>query len=101
MVAASLLPGRGFAQASIVRDGQRIAVPYGIPVDDVLPALAIIWAEADRPGRMLVRWSTSEDPSDAREVMPVHAQEDSNFAGKLDLMGLPGDQRNPYEVRWI
>jgi len=101
MGAASLLPGRGFAQASIVRDGQRIAVPYGVQVGDVLPGRAIIWAKADRPGRMLVRWSTSEDLSDASEVMPVHALEDTNFASKLDLMGLPADQRISYEVRFL
>lgn len=99
--AAALLPRTGFAQATIVRDGQRIGVPYGVQVGDMLPGRAIIWAKADRPGRLLVRWSTTEDMSKARQALPVHALEDTDFTAKLDLMGLPADQRISYEVRFL
>lgn len=98
---AALLPRSGFAQASIVRDGQRIAAPYGVQVGDVLPGRAMLWAKADRAGRMLVRWSTTEDPSEGREVLPVHALENTDFTAKLDLMSLPADQRISYEVRFL
>ena len=60
---------------------------------DILPRRAMLWAKADRPGRMLVRWSTTEDLSEARQALPVHALEDTDFTAKLDLMGLPADQR--------
>ena len=99
--AGSLLPGRGFAQATVTSEAQRIQVPYGVQVGDMRPGRAVVWAKADRPGRMLVRWSTSDDLSGARDALPVNALEDTDFAGKLDLAGLPADQRISYEVRFL
>jgi alkaline phosphatase D len=94
------IPG-GFARASILRDGQRIAMPAGVQTGDILPGRAMLWAKADRPGRMLVRWSTTESFGDARHATPVHALEDTDCTAKLDLTGLPPGQRIFYEVRFL
>lgn len=99
--AATLLPARGFAQATITRDADRIAIPCGAQVGDIMPGSAILWSKADRPGRMLARWSTREDMVDAVAAPPAHALVDSDCTAKLDLAGLPAGQRIFYEVRFL
>ena len=99
--AGALLGPGGFARASIVRDAARIQIPGGVQVGDLLPGRAMLWAQADRPGRMLVRWSTRADLADAVAVAPLHVTEATDHAGKVDLDGLPADQHIFYEVRFL
>ncbi|MEO1019543.1 MAG: PhoD-like phosphatase N-terminal domain-containing protein, partial [Pseudomonadota bacterium] len=98
LVTASGLPVRGFAQTTILSESARVAAPYGAQVGDLRPGSAIIWSKADRPARMVVSWSTSDTFTTARGASPVNVLEDSNYTGKVDLLGLPADQRIFYRV---
>ncbi len=84
------------AQTAVVR--QRIALPYGVQTGDVAGDRAIVWGRADRPGRMVVEWATTESFRDARAVRGPAALEDTDFTAKLDLAGLPADQHVFYRV---
>lgn len=95
-----LVFGQG-APAVIVSERQRIRAPLGVQAGDVGDGRAIVWSKADRPARMLVRWSTREDFADARALRPLHVLDDTDFTGKLELTGLPDGQRIFYEVRFL
>jgi alkaline phosphatase D len=94
--AALMVPhwnGRALAQE---RGG--VQVPYGVQTGDVTGDRAIVWARADRPARMHVRWATTERFDDARHAPVVDALEPTDLAGKVDLAGLPAGQRVFVEV---
>lgn len=92
--------GQG-APSVIVSEQQRIQAPLGVQSGDVGDGRAIIWSKADRPARMLVRWSTREDFAESRHVRPLHVLEDTDYTGKVELTGLPDGQRIFYEVRFL
>ena len=52
----------------------------------------MVWARADRPARMMVEWSTTEDISNAEKVQQLDVIAGRDYAGKLLLDGLPSDQ---------
>ncbi|GBD44112.1 Alkaline phosphatase D [bacterium HR40] len=95
-----LVFGQG-APAVMISERQRIRAPFGVQSGDVGDGRAIVWSKADRPARMLVRWSTREDLADARAVRPLHVLEDTDFTGKVELTGLPDGERIFYEVRFL
>ena len=70
---------------------------------DVIPGRAMIWSRTDRPARMLVRWSTREDFAPSRFSHPTSFKgpvctAETDFTGRLELLGLPPDQQIFYEV---
>ncbi len=105
LLAGSLPAARDFAQASapavITSDKMRPALPSGVQAGDLLGDRAILWAQADRPARMLVEWATTESFADARRVPGPAALEAAEFTAKLDLAGLPPGQRIFYRVTMV
>ncbi len=89
-LAAALAPKLAVAQTTVLR--QRIALPYGVQMGDLAGDRAIIWTRANRPGRMMVEWATTESFADSHIVPGPAALEDTGFTAKLDLQGLPADQ---------
>ncbi|GBD41078.1 Alkaline phosphatase D [bacterium HR39] len=87
--------------APAVVAASRIRVTHGVQAGDVDGDRAVIWARADRPARMLVRWGTRENLSDARHAPPLHVSAAGDFTGKIELVGLPAGQRIVYEVRML
>jgi len=104
LLRASAASGMALAAPGLVRAQtvlpQRITLPFGVQTGDVAGARAIVWAKADRPGRMIVDWATTESFANARTVQGPTALDDTDFAAKLDLTGLPADQRVFYRVRF-
>jgi alkaline phosphatase D len=105
LIAGSILPARGFAQATapavITSEQMRPTLPSGVQTGDLLGDRAILWAQADRPARMLVEWATTESFADARKVQGPAALEDADFAARLDLAGLPAGQRIFHRVTMV
>ena len=58
----------------------------------------MVWARADRPSRMILEWATTEGFADARRVVGPAALAESDYAAKLDLIGLPAGQQIFYRV---
>jgi alkaline phosphatase D len=105
LLAGALVPARGFAQASapavITSERMRPTLPSGVQAGDLSGDRAMLWAQADRPARLLVEWATTESFADARLVQGPAALEDADFTAKLDLDGLPAGQRVFYRMRFI
>jgi alkaline phosphatase D len=105
LIAGSLLSAHGLAQqaapAVVISDKMRPALPSGVQSGDLLGDRAILWAQADRPARMLVEWATTESFANARRVTGPAALEDTDCAAKLDLTGLPMGQRIFYRVTMV
>jgi alkaline phosphatase D len=76
----------------------RPQMPFGLQIGDVRSDRAVVWCAADRPAQMLVRWSTRESLADAVAAPAVLLLDDRDHTGKLDLAGLPADQRIFVEV---
>ena len=81
--------------------GPRPQTPFGLQMGDLRGGSAVIWSAADRPSRMMVRWSTQESMADAHIVAPTHALLDSEFTAKLELTELPPDQEIFVEVSFL
>jgi alkaline phosphatase D len=79
----------------------RPAIPFGVASGDVTGSSAIVWSRADRPCRMTVEWSTVESMKDARRGPSIDATQDGDFTAKVDLTGLPPNQRIFYRVRFM
>jgi alkaline phosphatase D len=93
--------GLAVAVPRLVRaQAPRVAVPFGVQTGDVAGDRAIVWAKADRPARMIVEWATMENFTNGRTVRGPAALGDTDYAAKLDLTGLPPDQRIFYRVRF-
>ncbi|MCS6876790.1 MAG: alkaline phosphatase D family protein [Geminicoccaceae bacterium] len=89
------------APAVIASERMRIKVPYGVQVGDLSGDRAILWAKADREARMIVEWATTESMKDARTVVGPNVAEDTDFCGKIDLVGLPPGETVFYRVSFL
>jgi alkaline phosphatase D len=66
-------------------------VTDGIQIGDPLADAAIVWARADRPSRLVVEYSSSQNFSGLRRVLGPVVTADSDFTGRIDLKNLqPG-----------
>jgi alkaline phosphatase D len=65
---------------------------------DVGISSAVLWAASDRPARVRVRWSTTEDLGNATMVTGPTVTPETAFAGKLVLRDLPAGQDVFYEI---
>jgi alkaline phosphatase D len=88
-----LAPGRA---AALVRSGRPsvLAVASG----DVGGARGMVWAQCDRPARMVVEYATTEAFRDARRVVGPAALAATDFTARVDLSGLTPGQRILYRV---
>jgi len=104
-VAGSLLPAHTVAQqaapAVITSERMRPTLPSGVQTGDLLGDRAILWAQADRPARMMVAWATSESFEGARTLRGPAALEHADFTARLDLAGLPPGQKIHYRVTMV
>ncbi len=99
--AAAALPfaQRG-APAIVTRDSGRPGMPCGVAAGDVAAGRAIVWSRTDRPARMIVECSTTASFRDVRRIVGSAALEDTDFTARVDLTGLPPNQRISYRVRF-
>ena len=96
--AAGTLLGPRHAAALIRDDAARPAATHGAIAGDVTGDRAIVWSRTDRPARMVVEWSTRESFTDARRVVGPAALPETGFTARVDLLGLPPDQKIVYRV---
>lgn len=99
--ASALALGTGLVRAPAAIAANRPTTPFGVQTGDIAGDRAILWSKTDRPARMIVRWSTTEDMSDANTAPFVNAVEDTDYAAKLDLSGLPAGQDIFYDVQFL
>jgi alkaline phosphatase D len=89
---------QGTAPAAITRDSARPQIPLGVMSGDVTGERVVIWSKCDRPGRIFVEYSTSEQFRDAKRIAGPSAIEDSDFTARVDLAGLVAGQDLFYRV---
>ena len=78
--------------------GQRPGITHGVQAGDLMEGRAVLWSRVDRPARMRVEVSTRESMADARLIQGPVALEPTDFTARIDLTGLPADQRIFYRV---
>ncbi|MEQ8485766.1 MAG: alkaline phosphatase D family protein [Pseudomonadales bacterium] len=93
VLAASAAPGSVGATRAAAPAGSRPQLPYGLQVGDLKDGGAVLWAAADRPSRLMARWSTRASMTDAVIVPGALLVDATDLTGKLALTGLPPDQR--------
>ncbi len=65
---------------------------HGIQFGDVLSDRVMVWSRADRPGRMLVEYSSNPDFKHSTVVQGPLAFENTDYTARIDLTGLPPGQ---------
>ncbi|MBD3624403.1 MAG: alkaline phosphatase D family protein [Rhodobacteraceae bacterium] len=80
------------AAPALVRAAVRPVFTHGVQSGDVDAASGMIWTRTDRPARVAVEVATTESFKDARQLAPLHALPESDFAVKRLIEGLPSDQ---------
>src|SRR5262245_43300023 len=101
---AALVAGPTFIRSP----DDRPQMPCGVATGDVTAGpsagqgRAMVWSKCDRPGRLIVEYSTRplESAPDGRRIVGLAALEDTDFTARLDLTGLPEGQRISYRVRF-
>ncbi|NNF37708.1 MAG: twin-arginine translocation signal domain-containing protein, partial [Gemmatimonadetes bacterium] len=93
------LPSDG-APGLITSPRRRPLIPNGVQSGDVTPSRAIIWSRSDRPARMEVEWSTSDQFTNARRISGPAALESTAYTAKVDLRDLPPAEQIVYRVRF-
>jgi alkaline phosphatase D len=86
------LLGAQDSTALVVADSERPRVSHGLQIGDVLADRAVVWSRADRPARLIVEWSPSDDFAEAVRVRGPHALEVSDYTARVDLTGLPAGE---------
>ena len=69
----------------------------GIQIGDPMADRVMVWARADRPSRLIVEYSPSEEFTDRRVVTGPVVTAESDFTGRVDLKDLRAGQN--YYVR--
>jgi len=78
----------------------RPAITDGVQAGDVTGDRALIWSRTDKPARLLVEWDTQESFRSLRKVVGPITTAAQDYTARLDLSGLPADQRIFYRVRF-
>jgi alkaline phosphatase D len=84
--------GASLAMPSISRASSRPVFTHGVQSGDVDTSSGMIWTRTDRPARVMMEVSTTEDFANARKLAPLNALPDSDFTLKRLVGGLPSDQ---------
>lgn len=95
--ASLLLPSQAFAAPAFVRSG-RPQISHGVQSGDVSSSGAVVWARADRPARMFVEVSATENFRGANRVAGPVLESGHDLTGKVRLHGLPVGQDVFYRV---
>ncbi len=95
---ASMAAAPFFRSPSVRVPGPEVSL--GIASGDVSPTGAVIWARADRPGRMVVEFSTTEAFRDASTVVGPLATPETDLTARVALEKLPPGQTIFYRVRF-
>lgn len=88
----------GRAPAIVAAESARPTLPYGVMSGDALADRAMLWAAADRPGRMLVEWSRDPGFRQAQRRAGPLATPATGLTAKLDLTGLPPGEEIHYRI---
>ncbi len=80
------------AAPSISRASSRPVFTHGVQSGDVDTVSGMIWTRTDRPARVMMEVSTTESFANARQLAPMTAMPQSDFAVKRLVEGLPSDQ---------
>lgn len=83
------------------RANQRPVLSHGVQSGDIATDGGMVWARADRASRMKVEVATTESFADARRLPGLGLTEATDFTGKIELTGLPADQRIFYRVSMV
>jgi len=73
-------------------------VTHGIAAGDVHGGRAVVWSRVDRPSRLVVEYSSTENFAKALRVAGPAALEASDFTARVVLTDLPAGQRVFYRV---
>ena len=95
------VPSLALAQTAtpfITRDAMRPQMAHGIQSGDPKADGAVIWTRSDRPARMWLEWATTASFNNPTRVRGPYLMEDSDFTGRIDLVGLPASQEIFYRV---
>lgn len=95
-LAHALTPRR--APAFVRRDESRPGIPCGVASGDVSADSGVVWSRTDRPGRMIVEWSTRASFQDARTVVGPATLPEDDFTARVLLTNLPPGQTIVYRV---
>ncbi|MEP0884216.1 PhoD-like phosphatase N-terminal domain-containing protein [Trichocoleus sp. ST-U3] len=102
IVAADLLSKSGQAQvaapAIVTSDKMRPQIPFGVASGDITGNSAVVWSRCNRPGRMIVKYSTTESFRNVQRVVGPAALENSDFTARIYLADLPLGQQIFYRV---
>jgi alkaline phosphatase D len=94
-------PGLVLAQSApavITRDAMRPQMVHGIQSGDPTSDGAVIWTRSDRPARLWLEWASTASFANATRVRGPYLMEDTDFTGRVDLVGLPAGQEIFYRV---
>ncbi len=80
------------AMPAISYAASRPVFTHGVQSGDVDMSSGMIWTRTDRPSRVMMEISTTEDFADARRLTPLNALPTSDLAVKRLVSGLPSDQ---------
>ncbi|AGZ39813.1 alkaline phosphatase D family protein [Actinoplanes friuliensis] len=80
------------------RARHRPVLTHGVQSGDATAHSAVVWARADRPGRMWVEASRRPDLRGARRVRGPILTPGTDFTGKVRLRGLPAGEKIYYRV---
>ena len=80
------------AMPSLSRAASRPVFTHGVQSGDVDTASGMIWTRTDRPARVTMEVSTTENFADARRLAPMDAIPASDMAIKRLAADLPSDQ---------
>ncbi len=85
------------AAPGLMRQG-RPTITHGVQSGDVTDRAAVVWARADRPGRLWVEVSGNESFRRARRVAGPWGTEETDFTAQTELHGLPSGEDVFYRV---
>ena len=75
-------------------------IPSGVASGDFRLGEAVLWSRTDRPSKMMVEISTTESMKNARLIHGPVAWEHQAFTTKINLNGLPPNQRIFYRIHY-
>ncbi|MEM9106473.1 MAG: alkaline phosphatase D family protein [Pseudomonadota bacterium] len=84
--------GVGLAMPALSVANSRPRFTHGVQSGDVDPSSGVIWTRTDRPARVMMDVSTTEDFANARRLSPLNALPEADNTVKRLLTDLPSDQ---------
>ncbi len=99
LAGGGLINGGAAAGAPAWRPGGRPTLTHGVQSGDATAHSAIVWARADRPGRLRVEVSRRPDFRRARVLRGPFVTPETDLTGKLRLRDLPPGEDLYYRVR--